>query len=98
MHLNIAQASPFSLLPAVSLLHWILNIHVRISTKDDDKPTTLIHRRYRSRLDGVEMGEGFATSTTSPGTYELASNWIGPINSTKPTRVDHLYSVEGAVW
>ena len=44
------------------------------------------------------MGEGFATPTTSAGTYELASNWVGPIDSTKPTGVDHLYSVEGAVW
>lgn len=44
------------------------------------------------------MGEGFATPTTSPGTYELAANWVGPINPTKPTRVDHLYSMEGAVW
>ena len=80
------------------MLHWILHINLGFPTKDDDKPITRIHRRYCSRPGGVEMGEGFPTPTTSPWTYEPAANLVGPVNSARPTGVDHLYSVEGAVW
>jgi len=53
------------------MLHWVLNINLGIPTKDDDKPTIFIHRRYCSRPGGVEMGEGCATPTTSPGPTNL---------------------------
>jgi len=75
----------------------MLDNNVGVPTKNDGRSTISIHRRYCSHLGSVAIGEGFATPTTSSGTYELASNWVGPINPTEPTGVDHLYSVERKV-